>query len=265
MLKNFLYLNLRALDNYLGALEDGIATRIERQSGKNAGMGASVGASGAKLSGSRGKESHETREVVDTPPAKFERFARLAQARPDETGWVDLEQLDLLATVGQGALVSVECEIYVPDVVKMLAGGGSELSGIIDLVQAISPLASSMKLDMQGIPSTEEMAAMKDVMDKVSSDLLIVGEDDTDWKVAAQLKAESVTEIGALDGFVTVVGKVAQRWPENRWKPLLALPGSNLLPRKERKAMEATKPSGEDAENYLEGPAVMLDLVAIYR
>lgn len=50
MLKNFLYLDLAALDNYLGAHEDGIATRIERQSGKNAGVGGSVGASGAKLS-----------------------------------------------------------------------------------------------------------------------------------------------------------------------------------------------------------------------
>lgn len=264
MLKHFVYLNHAALDNYLGALEDGIATRIERQSGKNAGIGGAVGAGGAKVSGSRGKESHETREVVDTPPAKFERFLRLAQARPEDTGWVDLPQLDLLGTVGQGALVTVDCEIYVPDVVKMLASG-SELSGMIDLVQAFGPLASSMNLDMQGIPSTEEMSAMKGVMDKMSSDLIVVGEDDTDWKIAAQLKADSVTDIGALDGYVTVVGKVAQRWSELRWKPLLALPGSNLLPRKERKAMESTKPSGEDAANYLEGPAVMLDLLAIYR
>lgn len=264
MLKHFVYLDHAALDNYLGALEDGIATRIERQSGKNAGVGGAIGGGGAKVSGSRGKESHETREVVDTPPAKFERFLRLAQSRPEETGWVSLQQLDLLGTVAQGALIVVECEIYVPDVVKMLAGG-SELSGMIELVQAFTPLASSMDLDMQGMPSTEEMSALKSVMDKLSSDLIVVGEDDTDWKIAAQLRANSVSDIGALDGYVTVVGKVAQRWPENRWRPLLALPGSNLLPRKERKAMESTKPSGEDEANFLQGPAVMLDLLAMYR
>ncbi len=106
---------------------------------------------------------------------------------------------------------------------------------------------------------------MSGFMSQLSSDSVFVGEDDeSDWKVAGKLASEHLKD-SEIDGYVRVVGKVAQRWPKNRWKPLLALPGASLLPRKERKALESKAPSEDDADQFLEGPAVMLDVLAIYR
>lgn len=93
---------------------------------------------------------------------------------------------------------------------------------------------------------------------------MVGADEESSWKVAARLGSGHVRDPD-LEGYVRVIGKVAQRWPENRWKPLLALPGASLLPRKERKALEAKKPTKDDEDAYLEGPAVMLDVLAIYR
>jgi hypothetical protein len=46
---------------------------------------------------------------------------------------------------------------------------------------------------------------------------------------------------------------------------MLALPGLSLLPRDKRRALERKKPESDEAENYLAGPALMLDILAIYR
>ena len=264
MLKKFLYLDIAALDSYVSALEDGLTTRKERQSGKSSGINGTLGTSGANIGGSRGKDAHETTELSDTPEAKFERLQQLAAADFESTGWIVLDELSQLGEVASGSLVNLQCDVYIPDVVKMLSGG-NELGNMMEMVETFGPLASSLDLDMESMPSGTEMAAIKTVMDRMSPDLIIVGEDDSDWKIAGKLASAHTRDIGDIEGDLFVVGKVSQRWSNERWKPLLALPGAGLLPRTERKALEKKKPSDDDSDQFLEGPAVMLDILAIYR
>ena len=54
-------------------------------------------------------------------------------------------------------------------------------------------------------------------------------------------------------------------WQAGQWKPLLSLPGMNVLPREQRRKMEREGPESGQEASWLEGPAVMLDLLAIYR
>ena len=80
---------------------------------------------------------------------------------------------------------------------------------------------------------------------------------------AGELRQDFVQ--GELDGVVRLIGKVSKRWPSGQWKPLLALPGSSLLPRQKRRELERTPPKSDTEDQYLQGPACLLDILAIYR
>lgn len=262
MLRKFMYLDEHSLDGYISALEDGLRVKIERTQGKTRGGEGGADAKVLTVKGSRGSSEAESTELSDTAHARFERLLSLVETDPESAGWVELSQLSDLAEVGYGALVTAECELFVPDAVQLMAGqggAGEALQAMLDLM----PHAEALGLDMGDVPEAGQLEAMSSFLSRVSSDLVVVGEDESDWRVAAKLSAAH-TAGSDIDGFVRIVGKVSSRWPERRWKPLLALPGASLVPRKERKALEAQKPA-EDDDSYLEGPAVMLDLLAIYR
>lgn len=262
MLRKFLYLDEPSLDGYISALEDGLRVKTERSQGKTRGGEGGVDAKVLKASGSRGSSEAESTELSDTAHARFERLLTLVETDPESAGWVELSQLSDLAEVGYGALVAAECEVYIPDAVRMMAsqgGAGEALQAMLELM----PHAEALGLDVDDVPEASQLEAMGSFLSRVSSDLVVVGEDESSWRVAGKLAATHTAD-SEIDGFVRVVGKVASRWPEHRWRPLLALPGASLVPRRERKALETQKPT-EDDDSYLEGPAVMLDVLAIYR
>jgi hypothetical protein len=68
-----------------------------------------------------------------------------------------------------------------------------------------------------------------------------------------------------FDGYAKVVGKVSTQWGKGQWKLLLALPGMDLLSRDKRREMERKGPNEGQEQNWLEGPAILLDVLTIYR
>jgi hypothetical protein len=263
MLPKFHYLDSSTLDSYLSTLEGGLTEKVSRTNGRTGGVGGRAGSRGIGVEGKRDSHQSETSEIVDTPAARFERLLRCCEADPESAGWIELTTLADLAEAGHGALVSAECELYVPDAVRMFSPTG-EAATAIAAMKDFMPLAGEFGIDMEGVPKPDQLDAFSSLLGKMSSDLVVVGEDESEWKVAARLRADNV-EDDSIDGYFRIVGKVATRWSENRWKPLLALPGAGLLPRRERKALEAKAPDSEDDDSFLRGPAVMLDVLAIYR
>jgi hypothetical protein len=263
MLKRFLYLDAVALADYLSALEGGLR---DGESHRHSTGGKGQGTIEARIIKAGGERSHEEEvsfSVSETPQSRFERLLKLARADPELSGWVDvLDAEEHLPGVGIGAMVSLECEIYVPDVVRTLSSG--DLTRFFDLVDTLEPSADAIGLDTTGLPSREARDGIRGFAENVSARLVIVGEpDDSAWRIAGDLQDEFVQ--GDPDGRAMVVGKVARQWPAGQWKPLLALPGSSMLPRKKRRELERTRPKEGQEDQYLEGPALMLDVLAIYR
>jgi hypothetical protein len=105
------------------------------------------------------------------------------------------------------------------------------------------------------------VTAVRNVVGAMKSDLVILGEQQDDGiKVAGKLDQRYVRDFP--EGEARVVGKVARRWRAGESHSLLALPGASLLPRKERR--KATFEMG-DEDSVLRGPALTLDVLAIYR
>jgi len=265
MLKRFLYLDTTALNDYLSALEGGRRAELAR---RHLGAGKGEGAIDIKVArggGERGYEDEESLTLTDTPESQFERLIQLAQQDPELSGWVDVLDPDTeLASVGVGAIVSTECDVYVPDIVRALSTSGG-LGEALDTINQIMPFAAALGLDTEsGLPPTHEQDAVKGFIEKLGGNLVAVGEyEETPWKVVGELEAAHLRD--DVEGVAMVVGKVSKRWSAGQWKPVMALPGSSLLPRLERRELERRKPKQGEEDGYIEGPALIVHVLAIYQ
>lgn len=264
VLRRFIYLDRTALDQYVTALESGRTTESTTRLVRT---GTGAGGFDAKLvsaSGEKSREEEESRTLADTDEARFDRLLRAAASQPEALGWTEVMQPDTdLAGIGLGAMLAWECDLYISEIVQALARSGEAL-GAIGMMQNLLPMARRLGLDTEGLPNDEEMGAVSGFIGGMNASLLVVGEDDeTDWRVAGQLNDASLH--GDVEGRARVIGKVSKVVPLGRWKPYLTFPGMNLLPREQRRRMERQAPAAGKENEYLAGPALMLDILAIYR
>ena len=267
MLKTFLYLNEQALADYVSGLEGGMRGPVSKRSLVTGSVDGGVDAKVMKAGGSRGKEDEESLTITDTPQARFNRFLGLVNEDPEGVGWLEVMDPDTdLASVNVGMTVNVEAEIYVPDAINALSQAG-DLSAMVETMETLLPMAETLGLDTAGLPSAAERKAMggfASLQSLTGGKTVMVGElMDSDWRVAGQLSSEHLR--ADIEGLATVVGKVSAKWPKGKWKPVLALPGTSFIPREQRRQMERQKPDPGQEDNFLEGPALMLDVLAIYR
>ncbi len=267
MLRRFLYLDSGALGAYLSALEGGARSDISRRRMKSGAREGGLDLKVAKGTKGSGHEDEESETLTDTPHARFQRLLDQMNADPEGTEWIEVMDPDAdLKAARLGSMIEVECEIYVPDTINVLAKS-AELGTAIDMMDRLMPFADVFGLDMAGAPSDKERKAAKSFTEMGSifgNKLLVVGDlDDTNWRIAGQLTTDFID--GDLEGRARIVGKVSAQWGHGQWKPIMALPGSSLLPRDQRRRMEKKGPEPGKEGDFLEGPAAMLDILAIYR
>jgi hypothetical protein len=264
MLKNFLYLNSPALDSYLSALEDGLRGPVEARKSTSGSLSGKVGLSVANAGGERGHQEEEAATRADTASARFERLQKLARQDTESSGWVDvLDAENDLKDLLTGALIEVECEVYIPEIVKALSPSGG-LTQAIEQIEALAKVAPALGTRLEGMPDQGQLDALKSIGGALGAYATFVGEIvDADFHVAGRLLDEFVK--GEIEGFARVVGKVSTRWGTGQWKPLLALPGATLMSREQRRELERKGPDAGQEASWLEGPALMLDVLAIYR
>ena len=264
MLRRFLYLDTTALAAYLSALEGGQATEstIRTTNGSSSDVG--IDAKFASASRGGAKETEESRSYTDTPEARFNRLLTALESRSDELAYVEVLQPDSdLKDIGIGSMLSWECEIYVPEVIQAMSSKG-EMLDALNLMQDLRPAAGMFGLETEGLPDQEQVEFTSNFITRMGAKLLVVGDhDETEWKVSGKVESEHL--YGDLDGIARVVGKVSKVLPPGHSQQFVTFPGMNLVSRQERRAM-AKRPIPEGAEDqYLVGPALMVDILAIFR
>jgi len=272
MLKNFIYLNQPTLDSYLSALEDGSRTKVESQKSTNeavsGGAGIKVPVVDLKLGvdAEHGTGSSETTSRIDTPEARFERLLKLAHADADASDWIEAINPDTdLSAARIGTMVELECEVYIPDMIKMLSPGGG-IGELVNTIESFAKIAPAFGTNIANMPSSDQLGAVKSAVGLLGSDSAFVGEPtggDSDWKVSGKLLHQHVR--GEVEGYARVIGKVSAIVGTGKWVPLLAMPGMNALPREQRREMERKGPEAGQEQNWVKGPALLLDVLAIYR
>lgn len=262
MLRRFLYLNEKVLDGYLSAAEGGLADQVVRRqsSERTKGGHLGVGAYGVDAQASVGRDrvEAETQRLRETPEQRFDRLMQILDSEPDHYSYEEaLDLADTFPCLAVGSFVSVDCEIEVPAPVRLLAQP-EEVGQLLDLMDVMRSVAPVLGEDAEGLPSGQQTAAIRSFTKALKSDLIVVGEQcDGGPKVVGKLQSDYVREVP--DGDARVVGKVTRIWSQGERHALMALPGASLLSREQRRKAELSL-----NDNVVEGPAVTLDVLAIY-
>lgn len=224
-----------------------------------------AGVAGFGAQGDTESDTELSHSYSDTSEARFERFMTMSAANPERSGWIDLVNSDDdFPAASPGTILEFDCEIFVPPMIRALTFSGG-VGQAMAMLKSMSPLMNALQSEKTELPPDEQIQAVTAVSSLMGDNLVVVGErDDTDWRIAGRLIASSIRD-NELDGAARVVGKVSAVLGPREHKSLLALPGMNLMTREQRRAQARSGPKPGEEANWLTGPAVMLDVLAVYR
>lgn len=141
MLNDYMYLNGKVVAEYLSALENGSRTALERRTEHEQGVHGGVTAGPVEFGGNAARTVDETESLSDTDHARFSRLVRLAKRNAEEAGWEEVLDPDaVLPTVGFGAILEIEADVYIPDFLKS-ATAGNEFIETVERFRGAASLA----------------------------------------------------------------------------------------------------------------------------
>ncbi len=266
--RRFMYLDEKALTQYVAPSEGGSITDSQATSGRSGKAGAGLNIAGvveANVGGDR--ESGNTWNMVDTPAARFDRLLLSLEGDPD---WkVVADPAADFAGIRVGNLISWNCDVHIPDVSHAVARSGDGARAI-DMMQRLVPIAEAAAPDdpetaVKMAQGKQALGGLAEVLAGLDVRRSIIGENDgTPWSITGSLTDEfvEVADVHDIEGQLTVVGQVAQVLEENRWHSLVM---TNWLNRDQRRKLAREGPKPGNEKNFLKGPALILDLLAIYR
>ena len=265
MLRRFLYLNSASVDSYLGVVEGGLSDETTKRGGsrgtKGGGAGADAKVASVRLSTQRENSEESERVVRETPEIRFDRLMKAVSANPEDWDFEEVLNLtDVFDQLAIWTLIQLDCDIEIPPAVRLLAQP-DELNKALDLMEIIGPMARVFGSTPTEMPDPEQLQAIR-AFSQFSTDLVITGEiDDSSPRIAGKLDRQFMREMP--EGEACVVGKISRRWKSGESHSLIALPGSSLMTRAQKRAQEHSLKGDEN--NMLNGPALTLDILAIYR
>ncbi|OBI23832.1 hypothetical protein [Mycobacterium sp. E2238] len=280
MLRKFVYLDTASLAEYTATLEGGLIAETKMRSSKKGSKGGKLAAKVLEGSLSSDNETEHTWDMSDTAEAQFERLLDAANADADAIGWIDVMEPDgAFASANIGEFISWECDAYIPEIFNIIAATGS---GVRNLNLAESILDTMKKgVDEAAAAHTEippettnklitmgiQLDAVKGILNHLQSPRKVVGEDSevTSWKVFGELTDEHMRET-EIDDRLVIVGKIKRRLNDGKWRPLVDIRGLDYPNRAERrKRLHEIVPNPGQEEHFVQGPALELDVLAIYR
>lgn len=134
------------------------------------------------------------------------------------------------------------------------------------MMESFLPLMDQLGFDRTDLPDQDTLGAMTRLFDNVDITPVLIGEDaDTDWSIVGSLESKWIKNNASLDDRVRIVAKVKRTVQADRWYPLFALPGMKLIGRDERRRLEREGPqTQEDESNFVHGPLLVVDYLAVY-
>ncbi len=259
MLRHFLYLDNDQLDQYVSQVEDGLRQSVSRLNSTEKSKGGKVDVKLAAANAGTTNQEQSDAAFADTPAARFERLTSLVSGNEDQFGWVEILQESDLQGVRSGNLIDVTAEIYEPEIVA--AFGAKGLMSALPLVKALS--AGMGGPGLTNMPKPEQLDAMAQFSAAMPEGLLQGDVVDSDWTIIGRLSASGNPK--DIEGDARVVGKVTKVWGTGQWRPIPGLPVVSNFSRQQKREYERKGPDEGSRMMWIEGPAIELDILAVYR
>lgn len=257
------YLDTSALNDYIASIEDGLT---ETATTRHSGISRKAGSMGFRIA--QGEIDHEeggesTRSIKDHDTAKLERLITYGRANADEVNWNEiLEPSSSFPCLTIGEMIEWECDVYLPEVSEMFAN--QSLSSNLRSMANFASLAKIFGTTDVDFPDKDEVHQVADFLDDLNMSPVLIGEDaDTDWRIVGSLSKEAI-RTDNFDDRARIIAKIRKNVPENRWYPLQAASGFPMS-REQRRKLERSGPSSEKEESqFLRGPLLLVDYLAVY-
>lgn len=161
----------------------------------------------ARASAERESIQESEKVVRETPEHRFDRLVRVLESAPEYYGYEEvLDLADAFDRLPVGFMISVDCELEVPSAVRMFAQPEQldTMIGAMDAIKSLGPLRGE---SVQNLPDEGEIAAVRTAAGAMTSDLVIVGEQDSDSpKLAGRLDKAYMRELPEGDARVRPAG-----------------------------------------------------------
>lgn len=254
MLRNFSYLNSELLDQLVAQVEDGLRSTRTRSASSGTSKGGAVDAKVAKGEMAATSETNDTAEFTDAPAARFNRLLEMVTGHEDEFGWVEPLSDSDLEGVKVGNIVDVAADLYESDLSKM-GNLAKTLPSLMNFGEALRGAGSST-LRLPGQGELDAIAAIGGMTSGVG----LLGDVVESWKVAFVLPPLNP----AVEGEARVVGKVKRIVPPGAFEIIPGTPFIEAMPRDLRRKFISEGPKPGQENMWLEGPALVLSVFAIY-
>lgn len=257
-LPRFLYLDDKGLEEYLSVVEGGLSDESKRRRLSN-GTGVESATLGELAGGD--STSEEERVVRETASQRFIRLVTALDAASTRWHYRDVTDLgEEFGEINVADLVQVQCEVEIPPFVRMLSQP-DQLDDMVNMLEAFRAMAPMLGENIEGLPGKKETKAFRDFGKAMKSDVVVVGDqEDGDPQVTGKLNKDYIRD--EIEGEVFILGKVAKKLKDGETHSLLAIPGASLMSRQQRR--QAARQEQAD-DSTLVGPALTLDILAIYR
>lgn len=268
ILRDFLFLDERAVSQYLEQLEGGAydeeSIRHQGEKGSTFGGGARVGSLEARAERKAVNNEERSAVVRQTPSSRFSRFhglvsdADLLQELPnlDEDIWSQLEV---------GEMVEVSASLTIPDVVKGLDMVQSAQS-LLPIVSAFNDLMpNDQRIDRQELATVQDqmpvVSGMANQLAQRAVPCIVKVAVNPRFQFFTKLPRESlnVPDIERLDGEATVLGKIQRILGKRDSISIDAEVAGITLPRAQRRKQAAS------SSQEIGHPAAVLTPIAIWR
>ena len=274
MLRKFVYLDESTLAEYTATLEGGLIAETRTRAVQSGSKGGAVKLKVAEGNMESGKENEHSWTVSDAPEARFERLLVAANDDPDAIGWIEVMDCEAdFANAQIGEFISWECDAYIPDLSRFISKGGNTAKklavadGVIEAAEAgllKGGQASVMEQTIRDLKA--QLRITKEMLDQTDIKRSVIGEDeDTEWKVFGTLHDECLRVDDIDDERLVIVGKIKRKLALGRWQRIAEMLNFEIVNRAERRRREKQAPPQGKEDEYVAGPAVELDILAIYR
>lgn len=270
MLIRFVYLDRPTLAGYVAQLDGGLIAETKVRLVKKASVGGHIDAKflGAKAEG--GKENEQFLTMSYPAEAQFQRVLAVANDDPDKIDWIEV--VDPNANFGSaqvGETIAWECDVDIHKASRMAArgGGGAKLAGLLGLM--IRAQATGLNVGGQRVEPKkahqmkQQVEVIQELLDSLNVSRVAVGRDDeTGWSVFGSLYDEHLQVPDIDNERLIVVGKIKKILKPGESRRVVITEALQLM---EMLPSRSKATPTDQSESEIAGPALELDILAIYR
>lgn len=260
-LRRFQYRDDSTIDDFLGALELGVAeSEVRRDEAQRSGK-ASVEIAGFGIGGDRGSTHGVERNVRQTAASKVEALFRLLTQQEPKELW-DLDELDqdTWNCLDKGSLINLEVSIRIPTVSRAL-GVAQDLGPLIQVMQAFNP-------ELVDADTSRKMGGLSQFATAGGAKRLAVAAHSTsDPRFGFVCRMEQsglLVPFESLEGERYLFGQIEEMIPVGQHELAIDMAGLGVLNRQQRREMGKSKGS-EMADAFVKGPAAVVHVISLYK